>query len=242
MNQPDLSQMSAFARSALPFLDSLDGWVANLPVISIGQAFPDPARGALLSVDVIHGFCVSGALASPRVGAIVQPVTALMQAAWDHGLRHFILSQDTHEPDAVEFGAWPRHCVRGTPEAETVAEIRALPFFDRMIVQEKNSIHAGANTALNDWLAAHPEVDSFIVVGDCTDLCVYQLAMHLRTDADARQLQRRVIVPANAVDTYDYSLEAAGQTGGMAHPGELMHALFLYHMALNGVEVVRAVA
>jgi hypothetical protein len=25
----------------------------------------------------------------------------------------------------------------------------------------------------------------------------------------------------------------------MPHPGDLMHAFFLYHMALNGVEVVR---
>jgi len=65
--------------------------------------------------------------------------------------------------------------------------------------------------------------------------------MELRLQANAYQLQRRVIVPAEAVETYDRALETAKEQGGFAHPGDLMHAVFLYHMALNGIEVVRAV-
>jgi nicotinamidase-related amidase len=110
-----------------------------------------------------------------------------------------------------------------------------------MVVFEKNSISSGQKTGLNAWIADHPEVDTYIVVGDCTDLCVYQLAMQLRLEANAYQLRRRVIVPAECVETYDRSLEAARQEGGFAHPGDLMHAVFLYHMALNGIEVVQAV-
>jgi nicotinamidase-related amidase len=97
------------------------------------------------------------------------------------------------------------------------------------------------NTGLNEWLAAHPGVDTFIVVGDCTDLCTYQLAMHLRLDANARQLQRRVIVPVDCVDTYDRPVAAAQQQGGFAHDAELLHAVFLYSMALNGVEVLLSI-
>ncbi|NTV36699.1 MAG: cysteine hydrolase, partial [Anaerolineaceae bacterium] len=29
--------------------------------------------------------------------------------------------------------------------------------------------------------------------------------------------------------------------GGFPHPGDLLHATFLYHMALNGIEVVKEV-
>ena len=76
------------------------------------------------------------------------------------------------------------------------------------------------------------------MVGDCTDLCTYQLAMHLRIDANACQLERRVLVPAHAVDTYDRPVEIAQEQGGLPHPGDLTHALFFYPMALNGVEVV----
>jgi hypothetical protein len=49
----------------------------------------------------------------------------------------------------------------------------------------------------------------------------------------------RVIVPANAVDTYDLSVEAAEAIGAMPHPADFFHQTFLYHMALNGIEVVR---
>ncbi len=104
-------------------------------------------------------------------------------------MRNILFLQDTHEPNAVEFGAYPPHCVRGTEEAETVEELRALPFFKQITIMEKNSISSGLNTGLNEWLFRHPNVDTFIVVGDCTDLCTYQLAMHLRLDANARQLQ-----------------------------------------------------
>lgn len=232
---------NSLANRSQPFIDYLGLWVEKLPPLPLDEAIPHPERSAIFSVDVIEGFCHIGPLASPRVAAIVAPIVALFERAWAHGLRHILLSQDTHEPDAVEFGSWPPHCVRGTAEAETVAAFKQLPFFDQMLVLEKNSIHSGLDTGLNDWIAQHPEVDTFIVVGDCTDLCTYQAAMYLRLDANARQLRRRVIVPANAVDTYDRGLEAAQEQGGFPHDGDLLHHVFLYHMALNGVEVVAAI-
>ncbi len=229
------------AEKSRDFLNFLDQWQAGLEPMPLKEALPQPERGAILSVDVIDGFCYNGPLASPRVAQIVEPITRLFKHAWEHGVRHFILTQDTHEPDAVEFAAWPPHCVRGTAESQTVEAFRALPFFDQMVLFEKNSISSGLHTGLEDWLSAHPQVDTFVVVGDCTDLCTYQLAMHLRLDANARQLQRRVIVPANTAETYHRSVETAQQQGGLPHDGDLLHAVFLYHMALNGIEVVRAI-
>jgi len=224
------------------FLAYLDTWTGALPALELAAALPQPRQAAIISVDVIQGFCTVGALASPRVGRIVEPISRLFRAAWGRGLRHIVLVQDTHEPEAVEFGAWPQHCVRGTAESQTVAEFQALPFYDQMVIFPKNSISSRLNTGLNDWLAAHPAVDTFVVVGDCTDLCTYQLAMDLRLEANARQLRRRVIVPADCVDTYDRPVEVAQKEGGLPHPAGLLHAVFLYHMALNGVEVVRQIA
>ena len=237
-NKSDLTALPALAAESLPFLAYLEAWGSSLPVLRAADVFSRPDATALVSVDVIQGFCNSGPLASPRVNNIVPAAVALFKRAWARGIRHIVLTQDTHEPDAVEFGAFPPHCVRGTAEAETVEAIRSLPFYPEMTIIEKNSIHSGLNTGLNAWLEDHPEVNTFIVVGDCTDLCVYQIAMHLRLDANARQLQRRVIVPAGSVDTYDTPVEIARAGGFFAHPGEVVHATFLYHMALNGVEVV----
>lgn len=232
-----MSQTAAFPASQ-PFLEYLAKFQASLPALTLEAVLTDPEQTAIISVDVINGFCHQGPLASPRVKEIILPIVTLFKKAWGGGVRHILLTQDTHEPEAVEFGQFPPHCVRGTAEAETVPEFKALPFFEQMIVMEKNSIHSGLDTALNQWITAHPEVDTFIVVGDCTDLCTYQLAMHLRLDANARQLKRRVVVPADCVDTYDMPVELAKQVGAMPHDADLLHAVFLYHMALNGVEVV----
>ena len=221
-----------------PFLQFLADWQANLPSITLNQAIPHPDQTAIICMDMINGFCHFGALSSPRVHSIIEPVVALIQLTHAAGVPHFILTQDTHEPDAVEFGQFPSHCVRGTLEAETIPEIRSLPFFDQMVLFEKNSIQSGLHTGLNDWLVAHPQVNTFILVGDCTDLCIYQLAMHLRLDANACQLQRQVMVPADCSQTYDTSVPLAAQIGALPHDGDLLHSIFLYHMALNGVEVV----
>ena len=225
-----------------PFLAFLENWQAQLQAVSLATVIHNPDHIAILSVDVSNGFCYEGPLASPRVAGIVEPIASLFTAAWAQGVRQIILCQDTHEAEAVEFSAWPPHCVRGTSEAETVDAFKALPFYNQLIVLPKNSISSTINTGLEVWILSHPEIDTFIVVGDCTDLCTYQLAMQLRLDANARQMTRRVIVPANCADTYDYSTEAANAHGGLPHPAELMHAIFLYHMALNGIEVVQSLS
>ncbi|HMD90457.1 MAG TPA: isochorismatase family cysteine hydrolase [Anaerolineaceae bacterium] len=224
-----------------PFIDYLEEWLAALPDLSLDQAVVNPDLTAIVSVDVVKGFCNFGPLASPRVAAIVAPIVTLFKAAWSAGMHQILFVHEDHEPDAVEFSAWPPHCVRGTAEAEPVDEISSLPFFSQMVDLPKNSISSALNTGLNDWLSGHPWVHTFIVTGDCTDLCTYQLAMHLRLDANARQLQRRVIVPADCVDTYDRSIETARLEGGLPHPAALTQALFLYHMALNGIEIVKCI-
>lgn len=224
-------------KNSLPFLNYLDNWLAELPAVSLESVITSPETTAVLSVDVTNGFCNTGPLASPRVNTIVEPVVDILRRSWDMGVRSMALTQDAHEPDAVEFGQYPPHCIRGTEEAETVEKIRSLPFYSDIPVFTKNSIHSGLSKGFSDWMVGHPELETFIVLGDCTDLCTYQLAMHVRLHANENQLQRRVIVPVNAVDTYHMSVETAEETGALPHDAELLHAVFLYHMNLNGVEI-----
>jgi len=231
--EPNLSQRSK------PYLDHVETWLANLPVLSAAAQFTEPERAAITAVDIINGFIRFGPLASPRVERIIPNVVRIMQAAWDSGVRNLLHATDRHDPDALEFNAYLPHCLQGTAEAEPVDELQALPFAGSLLNIPKNTIASGMQTELEDWVLVHPEVDTFIVVGDVTDLCVYQLAMYLRLDANARNLQRRVIVPESCVQTYDYPAAAAESLGGFAHDGDLLHAVFLHHMALNGIEVAR---
>jgi len=225
--------------TAEPFLTWLADWQANLPRASLAERAPDPQRAAVLSVDLILGFAYEGALSSPRVAGIIPPTVQLFQAAYQAGVAHFVLIQDCHSDDAPEFSSFAPHCACGTREAETVPELLALPFSDQFTVLTKNSISSSLGTGLDAWLnARHQQLDTFIVVGDCTDLCTYQLAMYLRLRANAHGYDQRVIVPADCVQTYDMPVDTAQKLGIMPHDGDLMHALFLYQMALNGIEVV----
>jgi nicotinamidase-related amidase len=218
-------------------------WFTRLQPRPLAEVVADPEATAIFSSDMVVGFCDRGNLASPRVDALTEPVVDLFRRAHALGVRDFVLLQDTHYPETPEFEAWPVHCVRGTEETETIPELKALPFADHFTVIEKNSLHPAHETEFEAWLEAHPRLRTAIVVGNCTDLCVYQLAMHLRLSHNARNAPGvAVVVPANAVDTYDLPEEAARAVGAVPHPGDFYHQVFLHHMALNGIDVVRALA
>jgi nicotinamidase-related amidase len=228
-----------------PFLDWLERWVTHLPEASLHADVIDPAGGAervaLMSVDLLVGFCSEGPLSSPRVGALVPRIADLFSRAHGAGVRQFLLTQDSHPADSPEFRQFGPHCIVGTRQAETVPELLALPFAREFTIIRKRSLSSAESTELECWLAERPQLRRIVVVGDCTDLCIYQAAMHLRLRANAvNDAGFEVVVPADCVDTYDLPVEAAARLGAMPHDGDLMPRLFLYHMALNGVQVVRS--
>lgn len=229
MNEPD------------NFLKYVNDLVNQLSARDVEMIFANPDECAILSVDLTNAFCREGNLASERVATIIKPIIDLFRKAHDKDVDNFVLAHDCHSAKAEEFGAYAPHAMCGSAESEAVDEIKALPFYEQMTIFEKNSIDPSQNTGLNDWIAAHPEVKTYVVVGDCTDLCIYQTVMHLRTYANARDLDWRIIVPANCVETYDLSVEDAREIGAAPHNGDLLNKIFLYHMALNAIEVVKEI-
>jgi len=235
-------ELNTLIESATPFLRYVIDWQASLPTLAIDDIVQGrPGNVAVLSVDIINGFCYEGPLASPRVAALVEPISNLFKRAYGAGVRNFIVTQDAHVPDAVEFESYPPHCIRGTSESKTVATFTSLPFWNLFEIMPKHSLNSAIGTRLDDWLDEHPMVDTFITVGDCTDLCTYQLAMHLKLRGNAANRKTRVILPVDCVDTYDLPVDIAREIGAMPHNGDLMHLIFLYNMALNGVEVVKSI-
>jgi nicotinamidase-related amidase len=229
-------------KSSRPFLGWLVNWYNHRPTLELADLLAEVGgadKVAVMAVDVTVGFCSEGALSSPRVGGIVRPVVRLFERAYALGVHHFVLPQDTHSADAVEFGSFPSHCVSGTAESETVPELRNLPFSDLFTIIVKDSVSVAIGTWLEGWLETHPEVTTFLVVGDCTDFCTHQLALYLRLRANAFKLRGvRVILPMDGVDTFDIPVNVAEEQGIMPHHGDLLHLIFLYNMAENGVEVV----
>ncbi|MBN1284289.1 MAG: cysteine hydrolase [Anaerolineae bacterium] len=233
----------AFIEGSRPFMTWLVDWYNRLETIELDRVAGDPNRVAVVAVDVIEGFCYHGLMASPRAAAVVVPVVNLMQAAWERGVRKLALVQDAHTPDAVEFAQWGPHCIRGTGEAKPVAAIRDLAFFDKIEIFEKNSTSPVIDTGFDEWLDTHPEIATFIVAGNSTDLSLFQLAMYLRLRANARQLAgMRVIVPAGGVATCDVPVSAVETEDGVPHDGDFLHLVFLYSMMQNGVTVIQKIA
>ena len=215
-------------------------WMDTLTPASLSEVAPEPERAAFFSADLINGFVHFGPLASPRVLGIVDSVVELFQRGHHYGIRRFVLLQDTHDPETPEFNAYPPHALRDDPESDAIPELTSLPFADRLTLIQKNSLNPAIETGFNDWWDQNRDINRAIIVGDCTDLCVYQLAMHLRMRANALNLQDfEVIVAENVVETFDIPEEGAA-TGG-AHPGDFFHDVFLYHMASNGIRVISAI-
>lgn len=178
-------------------------------------------------VDMINGFAREGALASPRVEALI-PVIADLSKKCDAYKFSKLAFADCHTEASPEFGAYPVHCMAGSSEGEIVDEIKEIGGYTLI---PKNSTNGFLEEGFKKWLEENPEVNNFIVAGDCTDICVQQFAITLKTWFNMKNKKVRVIVPINAVDTYDLG----------AHEAELMNVMALYNMIINGVEVVKEV-
>lgn len=187
------------------------------------------ATTGVVAVDMLMGFARLGPLASPRVDALVEPLTAFLEGLAACGVRASWRLEDEHTPDAGEFAVYPPHCLKGTPEAEPLPELLTSALFRAATRVPKNALSAFDRFDLE--AAAHAAgLSRLLVVGDCTDLCVEACALPLRLYANARGHALEVVVVENLVDTFD----APG------HPGDDSHALALYRMAQNGVVVARA--
>jgi nicotinamidase-related amidase len=220
------------------FFHWLSAWERDLPT-QLFEDLDNPKKIALVSVDMVVGFCHKGSLASNEVKNIIPSVVDLFKKSHEYGVDKFLLVQDAHDHEAKEFAAYPPHCIKGSDEAETIPEIKELSFSNLFTTIEKNSLSPMYEEAFDRWLIKHQTIDTFVIVGDCTDLCIYSMAMHLRLHANAKNHHRRIIVPANAIATYDLSIKNAQKIGVFPHPEALLNPLFLYHMALNAIEVVK---
>ena len=145
-------------------------------------------------------------------------VVDLFQRAHALGVRDFVLAQDTHDLSGRVRGLAGALRARHR-RGETIPELQALPFADRLTVIEKNSHSRALESGFDAWLDAHPRLRTAIVVGNCTDLCVYQLAYASATPSHACNLPgMTVIVPADAFETYHLSQRAVTAIGAFPHP------------------------
>lgn len=217
-------EKTAFVAQCTETISALYDHLSTLDPVAL-TALPENA--ALILIDLVNGFAKSGAMYSPRIEALAEPAAALAGRFLSSG-REVLALADSHTGDSPEFSAYPVHCLKGEWESRLVEELEALA----VPVVEKASTNGMQEPAMLAWLAEHPQTDTFVVAGDCTDICVQQFAIALKTHFTRQNLPVRVLVAVDLTDTYELGM----------HGAEFTSAAALYNMEINGVELCAGIA
>ena len=146
----------------------------------------------LVVVDMVKGFCETGALSSPRCKKIAPEIVNICNLLKSAD-RIFV--RDSHEDGSAEFGYFPPHCVG--EESELIDELASMGGTQVL----KNSTNAFVKLlSVKSSLLDYEEI---IITGVCTDICVMQLALSLRAYISEFDGCGSVTVLTDAVDTYD---------------------------------------
>lgn len=185
-------------------------------------------KTVIIVVDMVNGFVHEGPLSSPRVVEIIDNLVKLNEKT--HGYKK-IFFLDQHEEASVEFKNYAKHCVKGTIEAELIPSLRNAPatIHSNTTMIEKNSTNGFHAPGFKIWLDNNEEhIENYIVVGCEVDICVSHFATTLKTYFNEKNLNRRIIIPVDSVETFDFG----------THHGDLMKVISLWEMQSNGIEIV----
>lgn len=184
--------------------------LAALPATSAAQL--RDGKTALVIVDMVNGFLTEGVLSSPRSASVLPACEQLLQFAKENAIPTVAFA-DCHEPDCIEFASFPPHCIRGTSESEIAPSLQKIGGYLKI---EKNSTNGFLTPAFQRWLADNPAIARIVVCGVCTDICVMQFCLTLRTFCNQSERVMEVLLPVNTVETYDAPGHNAALCGSMA--------------------------
>jgi nicotinamidase-related amidase len=182
---------------------------------------------SLVIVDMLNGFTREGALRSSRIEVVIPEIAELSKKCDEFGIAKLAFG-DSHTEASPEFAAYPPHCMEGTSEEEIVDELKEIGGYTLI---PKNSTNGFLEEEFQNWISQNQDVNTFIIIGNCTDICIQQFAVTLKTWFNKKNEMARIIVPLNAVETYDLGL----------HDGDLVNVMALLNMLINGIELVAAI-
>ncbi|URZ00760.1 cysteine hydrolase family protein [Clostridium felsineum] len=187
----------------------------------------DKNKTALVVVDMVKGFVHKGALSSPRVQGIIKEIVELNYKTLGSKKIFFL---DEHTSGSTELKSYEKHCLKDTEEAELIDELKEEKEVNSNIAMiPKNSVNGFHAPGFKLWLEENEaEVENYIICGCEVDICVSNFANTLKTYFNQKDSNKRVIVPSNAVETFDFG----------THDGDLMKIISLWEMKSNGIEIV----
>ncbi len=146
-----------------------------------GTRLPDPAKAALLVIDMQKDFLLKGFALPAEGGETIIPKIATLVDVARRAKIPVIFTLEQHRPDMSDFGIElefePPHCLEGSEGAELVEELRPAP--GDFVVGRKRRYDAFLGTDL-DLLLRNLNRTELLVCGVCTDICVSATVQHAR--------------------------------------------------------------
>lgn len=164
-------------------------------------------RPAVLVLDMIVDF-TTGRLGTPAARAIRPAMARLLSRARKRKVPVFYC-QEAHVPGDPELRVWGKHGMSGTPGARTDAVVKPR---EAELVLPKHTFDGFFATPLEDLLE-EAKVDTLVLTGVCTDICVQHTA------ASAFFRGYRVLVPSDATaaltsEDHEHGLKYMARTYG----------------------------
>jgi nicotinamidase-related amidase len=153
-------------------------------------------KTAVLVIDMINDF-VTGIFKNERATKIISNIKRLVEFSRKQGVP-IIHATDAHLPNVdTEFEVWGPHAVKGSWGAEIIDELKPEKG-DFRVLKRKYSAFQGTDL---DMLLRELKVDTLILTGVVTDICVQHTA------ADAFFRSYKIIIPKDCVEAVDASTQ-----------------------------------
>ncbi|QJG66800.1 cysteine hydrolase family protein [Mycoplasma phocoenae] len=145
-------------------------------------------------IDMQNGFAKEGNMYSSQVAQIIPTVKEILENS-----KHKLFVLDSHHTGDLEMNLYPEHCIAGTWEADVVDELAEYLNQENTYSVTKNITNAFFDIPGDLW----EKYEIFEFVGCCTDICVLQLLLTVKSYFNKREVTKPLIVYSNATATYD---------------------------------------
>jgi len=228
----------------------------KLDLIINQTSFNIKKNSGMLIIDEVNGFCTVGAgnLAplkkNYQVENMVKETNKLAKIFNEKSLP-IALFLDTHEDDRPEH-PYPPHCIKGTGEEKIIKELEWLMTSKNLKINKDciNGFIGAINLKTNQnlfisWIKDH-QIESLIVTGICTDICVLDFVLTCMSAINHKIILplKEIIVYSKACSTYDMDIDDVKRLDldeKMVHDQETYHNLGLKIMQMRGALIVNKI-
>ncbi|MGL5821624.1 MAG: isochorismatase family cysteine hydrolase [Sarcina sp.] len=209
------------------FLKFMEEDISYVKESSLEELNATKKNTILIVVDMVKGFYNQGALANKFVEGIINPIIELDKKMQGYKKVFFI---DSHTEESIEFLSYPPHCIKGTLEEELIDELKVCEGIkdENTKIVKKNSINGFHSPEFKVFLD-DKSIENYIVVGVCSDICVKNLALTMKSYFNQNNLDKTIIIPSNMIETFDAPF----------HNREFWNLLSLFEMKSNGIKIIR---